>query len=90
MRPRLFPIVFVCLFFAVSAFSQRVVENETSFAIVGNEGVVKLAIESPSPTTAYVKLDLLDTSDATRGTAIRQTVALTAGKQIHEFRMKLG
>jgi hypothetical protein len=89
MRSCLFPLVFVCLFFALPAFSQRVVEGETTFATVGGEGVVRLAIESPSPTSAYVNLDLLDTSDVIRATAGRQNIELPDGKQIHEFRMKL-
>ena len=60
MRRCLFPLIFVCLLAAVPAFSQRVIEGESSFAIVGNEGVVRLAVESATASNAEIRLDLID------------------------------
>ena len=90
MRRCLFPLIFVCLLAAVPAFSQRVIESESSFAIVGNEGVVRLAVENAAPSNADVRLDLVDTGDTVKASACRYSFAFPTGKHLHEFRMKLG
>lgn len=90
MRRCLFPLVFVCLFSAVAAFPQRVIENESSFSIVGNEGVIRLVFESPIPEKRNAYLELMDVGDAVKATVSRPNLAVSAGKQTFDFRMKLG
>ncbi len=53
MRSLLFPIVFVCLFFATPAFAQRVVENESKIAFSDKTAEITLVVENV-PATATV------------------------------------
>ncbi|HEV8590639.1 MAG TPA: MG2 domain-containing protein, partial [Pyrinomonadaceae bacterium] len=91
MRKRLFLLVFVCLFIALPAYSQRVIENESTASIAGNEVVIQLAIENNSPIRSLVaKVELIDIAGATRAIRTNQNVSLRGGKQSIEIHLPLG
>ncbi len=85
MRRSLFPLVLVCLFFALPAFSQRVVEGESKIAFGEKNAVVTLVVESPAsqPITA-MRVELLDQESRIVANAASET-RLKRGKHAYTF-----
>lgn len=89
MRSRVIAIVLVCLFYAVTAFSQSVLESESEIVFGENEAVVRLAVQSERVVkNAATRLELLDAGGVVRlsGGGSRD---LAKGNQTLEFRLPL-
>ncbi len=89
MRSRVIAIVLVCLFYAVSAYSQGVLERESEIVFGENEAIVRLAVQSDTGAkNAATRLELLDAGGVVRlsGGGSRD---IAAGKQMLEFRLPM-
>src|SRR5687767_9068157 len=90
MRALLFPAVFVCLFSSLPALAQKVLENDSTAAIVGDQIVVRIAIDGNNAARQIgARIELLDTADAIKASAERAGVDLAAGKITIEFALPL-
>jgi hypothetical protein len=89
MSARLFLLVSVCLFFALPAYSQRVVETDSHAVIQGKEAVLSLMVDSPSNMSAAAKVELLTSTDRVMTESPASVVALKKGKRAAEFRIPI-
>ncbi len=82
--------VFVCLFLAAPAFSQRVHEASSGISLAGDEAVVSLAVESDRSRSGLLsRLELLDTADRVKSIRIKRDTDLSAGMQTLQFRLPI-